>query len=266
MVQIVSVYNIKGGVGKSTSAVNIAYLAAESGKRTLIWDLDPQGAASFALRVPPAVEGGAKEIVDGSRELDTLVVPTRYANLDILPADFSYRRMDTLLDRHKKATKRLLKLMRPLSERYDYLVLDCPPGMTLVAENIIRASDTLLVPMLPSPLSVNMLVSLMEFIQEKHWDDVNVLPFFSMVDLRKKLHKQIMGELREEYPMILHSFVTYSSEIEQMSVRRAPLPSYSPNSRAGRAYRQLWAEINRRPAEDELGMLARSASLHVAGA
>ena len=113
MVQIVSVYNIKGGVGKSTSAVNIAYLAAAAGNRTLIWDLDPQGAASYALRVEPEIEGGVKDIVDGRTELDTLVAKTPYANLDVLPADFSYRRMDTLLDRHKKATKRLLKLMRP---------------------------------------------------------------------------------------------------------------------------------------------------------
>jgi cellulose biosynthesis protein BcsQ len=86
-----------------------------------------------------------------------------------------------------------------------------------------------------------------------------------MVDRRKKLHKNVMEKLREEYPMILRTSIAYSSEVEQMSVRRAPLSSYSPNSRAGRAYRELWGEIDRRPATESLGMLARSASIHAIG-
>lgn len=264
MVRIISVYNIKGGVGKSTSAVNLAYLSAAAGNRTLIWDLDPQGAATYTLRTRARVKGRAEGIVSGERELDSLVKKTAYSNLHILPADFSYRRMDTLLDEHKKATKRLLKLMRPLRKRYDYLLLDCPPGMTLVSENVIRASDVLVVPILPSPFSVQMLNSLLEFIEKKNWSDVAVLPFFSMVDRRKNLHKDLMDSLRKQYPMILDTFVTYSSDIEQMSVRRAPLPSYSPRSPAGRVYAELWNEIDRRMSGESIGMLARAASLHAA--
>ncbi len=264
MVCIVSVYNIKGGVGKSTSAVNLAYLSATAGNRTLIWDLDPQGAATYTLRAHAKVKGRAAGIVSGERELDSLVKKTGYSKLHILPADFSYRRMDTLLDAHKKATKRLLKLMRPLRKRYDYLILDCPPGMTLVSENVIRASDVLVVPLLPSPFSVQMLKSLLGFIEKKNWSDVTVLPFFSMVDRRKKLHKELMESLRQKYPMILDTYVSYASDIEQMSVRRAPLPSYSPRSPAGRAYAELWNEIDRSASRATLGMLARTASVRVA--
>ena len=262
MVEIVSVYNIKGGVGKSTTAVNIAYLAAATGHRTLIWDLDPQGATTFTFRREPRVKGRAEGIISGDRELKSLVKKSGYPGLDILPADFSYRHMDTMLDAYKKATKRLLKLMRPLRKRYDYVILDCAPGVTLVSENVIRASDALIVPLLPSPLSVHMLGILFEFIRKKRWDDVVVLPFFSMVDRRKKLHKEVMASLRNDYPMILNTFISYSSDIEKMSVRRAPLVSYSPNSPAGRAYADLWAEISNRLSGQSPGLLARSATLH----
>lgn len=265
MVNIVSVYNIKGGVGKSTSAVNIAYLAAAAGNRTLIWDLDPQGAATYALSVEPQVAGGINSIGGGDQDLDSLVKITNFRNLHILAVDLSNRRMDAVPEEPKEATKRLLKLMRPVRERYDYLVLDCPPGMTLVSENIIRASDALVVPLLPAPFSVQMLSMLFEFIHKKNWEDVTVLPFFSMADRRKKLHKDIMATLRSEYPMILDAFVPYSSDAERMSVRRAPLPSYSPSSAAGRAYAELWAEIDRRLSGESLGMLARSATMHVGG-
>ena len=262
MVDIVSVYNIKGGVGKSTTAVNIAYLASAAGHRTLIWDLDPQGAATYTFRRQPRVKGRAEGIISGERELRSLVKKTGFPRLDILPADFSYRHMDTMLDAYKKATKRLLKLMRPLRKRYDYVILDCAPGVTLVSENVMRASDALVVPLLPSPLSVQMLAALFEFIRGKKWDDVVVLPFFSMVDRRKKLHKDLMTSLRQDYPMILDTIISYSSDIEKMSVRRAPLASYSPNSPAGRAYADLWAEISGRLSGKPLGMLTRSASLH----
>ena len=262
MVEIVSVYNIKGGVGKSTTAVNLAYLAAAAGHRTLIWDLDPQGATTFTFRRQPRVKGRARGIIDGDRELTSLVKKTGYPQLDILPADFSYRHMDTLLDAHKKATKRLLKLMRPLGKRYDYVIMDCAPGVTLVSENVIRASDALVVPLLPSPLSVEMLRVLFDFIRRKNWNDVAVLPFFSMVDRRKKLHKELMTSLRNDYPMILDTFISYSSDVEKMSVRRAPLVSYSPNSPAGLAYADLWAEISSRLSGQSLGMLTRSATLH----
>ncbi|MFW2405032.1 MAG: ParA family protein [Gammaproteobacteria bacterium] len=245
MLRIISVYNIKGGVAKTTTAVNLAYLASSEGARTLLWDLDPQGASTYTLRCEPNVEGGARELVDGEKPLWALTRETDYRKLDLIPSDFSYRHMDTMIDEYKEATKHLLRLMRPLRDEYDYLIIDCPPGMTLVSENIVRASDAIVTPILPSPFSIQMLNTLMHFIEEKNWDDVSILPFFSMVDRRKNLHKQVTESLRDDYPMILQTEIPYSSEIEQMSLRRAPIPSYSPKSRAGRAFTALWAEIQR---------------------
>jgi len=131
---ILATYNIKGGVGKTAAAVNLAYLAAQAGARTLIWDLDPQGAATFYFRVKPKVKGGGKGLVNKSRPAGDLIKGTDYPQLDLLPADFSYRHLDIHLDEMRKPTRALHKILKPLRDEYDYVFLDCPPSISLVSE------------------------------------------------------------------------------------------------------------------------------------
>jgi cellulose biosynthesis protein BcsQ len=244
--EIIAVYNIKGGVGKTTTAVNLAYRSSAEGWPTLLWDLDSQGAATYILRREPHVEGGSKDLVRGESELDDLVTATDYQNFDLLPADFSYRRMDVHLHQRKKPATRLLKLMRPLQERYACLFLDCAPGVSLVSENVMHAADALVVPLLPSPLSVRTLEQLFAFVERKGWRDLKVLPFFSMVDRRKVLHKQTMEALRVRFPAILETEVPYGSDFERLALRRAPVEAYAPASGAAEVYRALWREIDAR--------------------
>lgn len=244
--EIIAVYNIKGGVGKTTTAVNLAYRSSVEGWPTLLWDLDSQGAATYILRREPHIEGGAKDLVRGESQLDDLVTATDYAGFDLLPADFSYRRMDVHLHQRKKPATRLLKLMRPLRERYACLVLDCAPGVSLVSENVMHAADALVVPLLPSPLSVRTLEQLTDFVERKGWRDLKVLPFFSMVDRRKSLHKQTMESLRARFPAILETEVPYGSDFERLALRRAPVEAYAPASAAADVYRALWREIDTR--------------------
>ena len=158
--KILAVTNIKGGVGKTTTAINLAYLCAASGRKTLVWDLDPQSAATYTLGVdaPESELASAKKLVSGKRELPELIVPTVYDGLDLLPASFSYRKFDIHLSERQNPTERLLKMSRALRENYSALFLDCPPGMSLLSENVLRAADALIIPLLPTPLSVRMLV------------------------------------------------------------------------------------------------------------
>ncbi|MET0290740.1 MAG: ParA family protein [Steroidobacteraceae bacterium] len=244
--RILAVTNIKGGVGKTTTAVNLAWLSAQANGRTVLWDLDPQGAATWTLRCEPHENAGVRKLISGKRELPELLVHTTWPTLDVIPADFSYRKFDLALSEKKNPTERLMRMSRPLSENYDTLFLDCPPGATLLTENVLRAADGVIVPVLPTPLSLRMLRQLQEFIGEHGWTDLRLLPFFSMVDRRKSLHIELIEQLRAEHPLLLTTEVPYASDIERMTMRRAPLCSYAPRSPAGQVYSALWAEIEAR--------------------
>jgi chromosome partitioning protein len=244
--QVVAVTNIKGGVGKTTTAVNLAYLCAAGGRATLLWDLDPQGAATYLLRCEPREHVSAKKLVAGKRELPELVIPSEYQRLDVLPSDLSYRNFDLHLSTRKRPTERLLKMSRSLQALYGALMLDCPPGISLLSENVLRAADAVVVPLLPTPLSVRMLAQLRDFIFANEWTDVVLLPFFSMVDRRKSLHHEVIATTREQFPELLATEVPYSSEIERMSLRRAPIVAYAPRSPFAQVYSALWSEIEAR--------------------
>ena len=173
--RIYATYNIKGGVGKTTTAVNLAYLAAEAGLRTVLWDLDPQGAASFMFRVKPRVKGGGRALISGKRPLDDAIKGTDFDNLDLIPADFTYRNMDLLLDAGDaksgdapggKPARKLSKLLAPLAAEYDAVFLDCPPSVSLVSENVLHAADVIVVPLIPTTLSVRTLEQLSDFVDE----------------------------------------------------------------------------------------------------
>jgi cellulose biosynthesis protein BcsQ len=243
-VKTIGVYNIKGGVGKTTTTVNIAFMAAQAGYRTLIWDLDPQGAASYYFRITPKVKGGSKALLKGKRSMDDAIKGTDYEDLDLLPADFSYRHMDLALDGGKKSNLRLRKLIEPLADEYDCVFLDCPPSISLVSENIFSAADKLLVPTIPTTLSQRTLEQLTDFVADNDsLKDLEILPFFTMVDRRKNLHKDLIQSLRASYPNTLGGEVPYASDVERMGIQRMPLPVFAPNSAAAGAYRELWSEL-----------------------
>jgi len=244
--KILASYNIKGGVGKTATAVNIAHLAARDGRRVLLWDLDPQAAASFLLRVRPRVKGGGKALIKGRRELDAAIKGTDFDRLDLLPADFTYRNLDLILDSTKKPTERLDQLLRPLADEYDLIVLDCPPSISLLSESVLHAADVLLVPLIPTTLSVRTLDQLSDFIAGFDGHKPQVLAFCSMIDRRKRLHREIAEQLPEERSDVARTVIPALSLIERMSVERAPVTAFAPRSAAARQYAALWEEVAER--------------------
>jgi chromosome partitioning protein len=240
---VLATYNIKGGVGKTSAAINLAYLAAHEGARTLLWDLDPQGGSTYLLRVKPKVRGGARKLVRGKTDLDAAIKGTDHAHLDLLPADFSYRHMDLALDTTKRPTRRIAKLLRPFAAEYDYVFLDCPPSISLVSESVFEAADALLVPLIPATLSSRTFRQLRTvFDGYGKRPRPQLLAFFSMFDRRKRLHRDVMDGLSEE-PGVLKSAIPAASDVERMGKHRAPIGLFAPHSRAAGAYEALWAEI-----------------------
>ncbi|MCD9624172.1 ParA family protein [Rhabdothermincola salaria] len=246
--KILATYNIKGGVGKTAAAVNLAHQASLEGHRVLVWDLDPQGAATFYFRVKPKVKGGGEALVRGRRELDRAVKGTDFDNLDLVPADFSYRNLDLLLDEAKKPLGRLGKLLAPMKSDYDIVVLDCPPSISLASEAVFRAANALIVPIIPTTLSARTFDQLDGFVNE-HPEVVKklkIMGFFSMVDARKSLHREMVEELRAQRPGLLETPIPSATDVERMGVHRAPVAAYAPTSRAAKAYAALWSEITDR--------------------
>lgn len=242
---VVALYSIKGGVGKTAAAVNLSYLAAGDGARTLLWDLDPQGAASFYFRIPPRVKGGAGKLLRRRPNPGASVKATDYEGLDLLPADFSYRNLDLELNRHKHRKRHLRRILESFAGAYDYVFLDCAPSISLVSENIFRASDLILSPIVPTPLSLRTRDQLSQFVDCRKLRDLRLWHFFSMMDGRRKLHRQIMESLRGSggETDILRSFIPYSSVVESMGTRRAPVVAFAGGSAAADAFRSLWHEV-----------------------
>ena len=241
--KIVAVYNIKGGVGKTSTAVNLGYLAARDGRRTLIWDLDPQGSATYLFRVKPKVKGGGKALVQGRRTLDDAIKGTDFDLLDLMPSDFSYRNLDLDLDSTKHPTDRLRRLIEPLQDEYDLVVLDCPPSVSLVSENIVHACDVLLVPLIPAMLSVRSFDQLTAFIDGMHGHTPRVMAFWSMVDRRKKAHRELTAAAPSQRPSIAAASIPNLAVIEQMAEQRAPVPAFAPRSAATAAYLALFNQL-----------------------
>lgn len=246
--KIIAIYNNKGGVGKTATTVNLAYLASRSGKKTLIGDLDPQGSTTFYYRIKPKFKDGPEGLLKGAEVIDRHIRGTDFENLDLLPADLSFRHLDTTLLGMKKSRKRLLRSLKTLANQYDYIFLDCPPNLSMVSENIFWASDLVVVPIIPTTLSFQSLIQWLKIYHKNDFPADKLLLFFSMVEIRKSMHRQIIEQISENIPAarvrsVLKSRIPYTVTIENMGITRMPVAVSDPRSLAAIAYRNLWAEI-----------------------
>jgi chromosome partitioning protein len=244
-VKVAATYSIKGGVGKTSTAVNLAFEAARSGVRVLVWDLDPQGAATYLFRVRPKVRGGSRRLVGSGGELAAHIRGSDLSSVHVVPADFSLRHLDLHLEDTKRPTQRLSELLDPLRDHYDLALLDCPPSISLASESVFGAADVLLVPVVPATLASRTLAQLVDFLDDQV-DAPTVLPMLSMVDRRRRLHRELLETLATDWPDLLASVVPNAAVIERMGRERAPVGAYAPSTSAARSYRALWVEVAHR--------------------
>jgi len=240
---VIAVYNIKGGVGKTATSVNMAYLAAANGHKTVLCDMDPQGSASYYFRIKPARKYTARTLLKGGKAMLANIRGTDYPGLDLLPADFTYRNLDLALDDYKKSTRRINKILKPLTREYEHVFLDCPPNITLLSENIFLAADILLIPFIPTTLSLLSFKKLLDFFKKSGIDKKKLYLFFSMVERRKKMHCDMM-ELFSGRKRVLRQGIPFLADVEKMGLFRKPVPEITPNSPASRSYRNLWRELD----------------------
>lgn len=243
--KILAIYSGKGGVGKTATAVNLSAVMARSGLKVLLCDMDSQGAASYYFRAMPKKKYNSRKLLEG--KFDKYIRKTEFTGLDLLPAHFSFRNLDLALSKlsEEKRSHALRCVFQPLHVAYDYLILDCPPTLTVLGENIIEAADSIITPVIPTSLSLLALQRLLKLFKKKKVSQKKIMAFFSMVEKRKTMHSLFLNEYGQ-HPLFLATRIPFMAEIEKMGLLRNPVGTDGRASPAARQYGSLWQEILQR--------------------
>jgi cellulose biosynthesis protein BcsQ len=239
----IALYNLKGGVGKTAASINLAYLSAKDKYKTLVWDMDPQGSSSFYLGAE-AAKNASRKLLGSEEGLLDAVQNSAYENLDIIPADLSARHADIQLNDMKQSKRRITSLLSSLKKDYDIVILDCPPGISVLHDAVFAAADWILMPNIPTTLSIRSYETVLQYFKENGLDASKLKCFFSMVDHRKNLHHEVMSSFYKD-KFFFKNYIPYLSDVEKMGVNEAPLETFAPSSYAAQCYRDLWKEIRK---------------------
>ncbi|NLV54715.1 MAG: ParA family protein [Acidimicrobiales bacterium] len=236
---------LKGGVGKTSTAVNLAALSALAGHRTLVWDIDPQAGATACLGVKPKLRGGAQRLLGSDRDLTGSIRRSSVEGLDVLPGDYSLREADVIVSGSRRPRRTFRRVLAAVGKDYDVVLIDCPPGIGASTEVLVKAVDLLLIPVVPAPLDLRALDRFAEVIVDLGAPPELLAPFLSQVDRRKPLHRKLVEEVRTTRHF-LAAAIPLSSAVERMPLEQVPTVVAAPRSLASVALRDLWAEVSER--------------------
>lgn len=238
---VIAVYSPKGGVGKTTLAVDMAWRSAALGRMdTLLWDLDAQGGAAFLLDQPHRRAGNVAGLFQKEGRPEQLITRTGYERLDLLGADDSLRTLSWQLARLGRR-QRLAEITWRLRRDYRRIVLDCPPLQNEVSYQVLLAADVVVVPLPPSPLSLRALKLMIRDLRAAGARHPPILPVLAMFDGRRREHRIARSDTMADYPVI-----PLSAEIERTAFRRAPIGTFAPNTPAAEALDRLWRGVERK--------------------
>jgi chromosome partitioning protein len=242
---ILAITNTKGGVGKTTTAVNLSAILADRDRPTLLVDLDPQAHATrcFLNDVPERDSGDL--IMDKPSQAARSVCRTPYPNLDIIPATSRLIQTSELLAGRIRREERLFKALNPL--RYDYreIILDCPPTLGILTYNAVIAADLMLIPVQPGAGAVSGLDTLLETAVELRGEDT--VPYrllVTMFDIRTTRTNTILEEFLEKHRRrVLKSIIFKTESLNQANLAGKPITKFWPTSRGAYDYEELCQEL-----------------------
>ena len=243
----IAVYNIKGGVGKTTTSVNLACFLARAGLSVLLWDLDPQGGSSYFFSRQNENAHTHCRLFDKYITIYDVIHSTVSYEIDLISNDPYFS--DMFINKASKIAsinfgnhELFSETLKEVNDDYDVCIMDCSPGRFLIHENIFQAADLLLVPNVPAPLSVYCNTMLMDSLQKEE-PHCRILSFYNMVQLHKNLHKQYLDNRHNEGARMLNNYIPFYSDIELITHTRESLFHSVKESRATGFYHTLWLEI-----------------------
>lgn len=257
MGRVISIANQKGGVGKTTTSINISTILAKKGKKVLLIDADPQGNATSGIGIEKKTEKSIYDVIIEETKIEEAVLETQVKNLKICPSNINLAGAEVELVSMMSREYRLKERIEEVKENYDYIIIDCPPSLGLITLNAFTASDSVLIPVQCEYYALEGLEQLMNTVNlvKKHLNKELELEgaVLTMFDARTNLSNQVVKEVKNYFEdKVYKTVIPRNVRLSEAPSFGMPISLYDPKSKGAKCYDKLVKEILKKNEEEKL--------------